>query len=234
MNRSRKIALLTVCGLAFAGAAFGDILNETCAGTGASAVDFGPPAGPSGDISCVQFNVAGATLNSITITINGTDTGSIEITNNNATPDTSATGTILTSYSLDTALAGFGFGGSLFNITMSVGPAPIAVGDTIGNNALAGANSAGPLVDSDSTTFVPYSGAGNFDIFVDTGSSSSLFVSPSGNGNNTFVESDTVSAGATVSFDFTPGGTAPEPGTALLLGIGTVFVLFGSRRRRKA
>jgi PEP-CTERM motif len=230
MNRSRKIGLVAVFSLTFAGAAWGDVLNESCTTLGPSGTDF-----TAGDVQCGRFNVAGATLNSITITVNGADTGSITLTNNNTTDDTSATGTITTTYSLDSALSGFAFSAPLFQILMSVGPAPItANGGTLSNTALTGSNAAGPLVDNNAGTFGGYTGGSFFDIFVDTTSSFGLSVSPSGNGTNTnAAESDTVSATASVTFNYTPASTGtPEPGTALLLGLGAMFVVFGARRRK--
>jgi hypothetical protein len=224
MNRNRNVALLAVFSLTFAGAAFGDSLSETCS-IGPSNTDF--LATP---LACGQFDTSGgATLTEIDITLNGSDTGGISLTNTSGGTDSSLSGTITTSYSLDSALAGFSFPTPLFTIVLSVSGTNVAPGDTVANLAMSNTNSNGPQVNT--TNFVPYSGTGFFDILLDTGSL--LSITPA-TGTLINAASDTVAASADVTFDYTPaGGTStPEPGTALLLGIGTAFVLFGARRRK--
>jgi hypothetical protein len=218
--------------MALSGSMWADTLNESCGVIGPQNTDFSGT-----NITCANFNVAGATLNSITITINGTDTGSITLTNNNPTDDTNTSGTISTNYSLTSALVGFSFSAPLFNISVGVGPATIlADGGVLSNTNLTGSNSAGPLVDTNAGTFGNYSGAGTFNIPITTITQFLLSVTPQSNTGLTAVNSsDSVQATASVSFDYTPAGTgAPEPGTALFMGAGLVLCFVGARRRRQA
>jgi hypothetical protein len=207
-------------------------LTENCGVIGPQNTDFN-----STNITCANFNVAGATLNSITITISGTDTGSITLTNNNPTDDTNTSGTISTNYSLANALAGFAFSAPLFNIQIGVGPATItANGGVLSNTNLSGSNTAGPLVDSNAATFGNYSGVGTFHIPITTVTQFLLSVTPQSNTGLTAVtSSDSVQATASVVFNYTAAATgAPEPGTALFMGAGLVLCFVGARRRRKA
>jgi hypothetical protein len=205
-------------------------LTENCGIIGPQNVDFS-----STNISCADFNVAGATLTSIVITISGTDTGSITLTNNNATADTNTSGTISSNYSLASPLTGFAFAAPLFNISIGVGPATIAGGGgVLSNTALTGNGSAGPVTNSNSATFGSYTGTGNFNIPITTVTTFLLSVTPQSNTGLTAVNSmDTVRATANVVFNYTPGSVVtPEPGTALFMGAGLVLCLAGARRRR--
>jgi hypothetical protein len=206
-------------------------LTETCGVIGPQNVDFS-----STPIPCAQFNVAGATLTSITITISGTDTGSITLTNNNTTADTNTSGTISSNYTLAAPLAGFAFASPLFNISIGVGPATIAPnGGVLSNLALTGTGTDGPVTNSNSATFGTYTGTGNFNIPITTLTSFLLGVTPQSNTALTLVSSmNTVRANANVTFNYTPGGgMVPEPSTALFMGAGLVLCLVGARRQRK-
>lgn len=208
-----------------------DMLTETCGVIGPQNVDFS-----STNIPCADFNVLGATLTSIVITISGSSTGSITLTNNNATPDTNTSGTITSNYSLASPLAGFAFSVPLFNISMGVGPATIAPnGGVLSNTALSASGSAGPVTNSNAATFGSYTGVGNFNIPITTVTQFLLGVTPQSNTGMTTVSSmDTVRATANVVFNYTPGTTTiPEPGTALFLGAGLVLCFVGARRRDK-
>jgi hypothetical protein len=217
--------------MALSGSMWADTLTENCGVIGPQNADFS-----STNITCGNFNVAGATLNSVTITISGTDTGSITLTNNNPTDDTNTSGTISTNYSLANPLAGFSFAAPLFNIQVGIGPATItANGGVLSNTALTGSNSAGPLVDSDAATFGNYTGVGTFNIPINTVTQFFLSVTPQSNTGLTAVSSsDSVQATANVVFNYTPASTgAPEPSTALFMGAGLLLCFVGARRRRK-
>ena len=235
MNGSFKVGLLTVFSLTFAGAAFGNSFTTSCS-IGPQTADFNNTPLACGQIDTTDPGpTQGATINDIIITIDGSDTGGISLTNVSGATDPTLSGTYTTTYGLNAALAGFAFPSPLFTVVMSVSGTNVPTGATVSNLALSATNTNGGIEDTTPATFGAYTstGAGTFNIFIN--SPTTLAIAP---GTGTLINagtSDMVAATATVEFDYTPANTtstAPEPGTALLLGIGTVCVLFGSRRRK--
>src|SRR5262249_46838070 len=152
-------SLLAVVALAaFCGAASAAILVVNC-GTVS-----GPAELAAASVLCPQFNLAGQTVSSISINISGGITGSLTLTNGTATTQT-ATETTSSQFSAG-ALTGFGFVNPVFPASYTSGNRTLNAGQTLTISGLSG-NGNGSL-GTNTTTFGPYIGPGNFTIPVST------------------------------------------------------------------
>jgi len=183
------------------------VVSLACACGAASAatqvVNCGTASGPTelnaAAVVCAQFNVGGATLQSVQITLNGSITGNLVLNNNTAAPTTGSATT--TSSASAGALAGFSFANPIFTPSYTTGTQPVAAGQTITFSGLSAIGTAD--LGTNSATLAPYTGAGNFTIPVSTSTSSSV---QGGGGSFHGSGATNASATAVVTYTYTGGG----------------------------
>jgi len=187
-------------------------------------VNCGTVSGPtelvSAGILCPQFNLGGQLLSNINIMVSGGITGSITLTNGDNAAQTGS-GTTTTGFNFG-ALAGFLFVNPAFSPSFTTGIRNLNAGQTLTVSGLS-ASGSGSL-GNDTTSFAPYTGAGNFSIPVST----STFFSSGGTGGFFFsaqASSANATAVVTYTYDAVPNPNPnpdpiPEPATMSLLGLG--------------
>jgi hypothetical protein len=229
---NRKYTTRAILGLlALAGSAWANSITESCTGIGPTATDV-----TNDDIGCATFNSTLGTLTSVSITVSGSETGTIVLTNDNTTTNNSESGEFLSSASIGSGLAGFTFSSPLFNFILisptATDAAPTSVVTFSGLTTPTGTGSNGPVVDT--TVFGTYESASpsTFNIPITTATSLGVFVDPTANEDLTSSagSSDLLSANASVTFNFTPTTTTPEPLTSALVGSGLLLVGLIARR----
>ena len=208
---SKLIAVLAA--LAFAGTASATIMTVTCS-------TLSGPTEINGSVVCPQFSGLG--LQSVAITVDGTISGSITLTNNGTATQTGE-GTTTSGFMIG-PLSGFIIANPLFSATFNTGLQSLTPGQTRTFTDLNGTDSA---TITDTSLFTPYTGAGNFNIPVLT---STMLMITGGGGNFAGGQSTTGSATATVTYTF--GSTVPEVGTPIYLATGLGAILIGLWRRR--
>src|SRR5208337_1518755 len=160
-------------------------------------------------IVCPQFNGVG--LESVQITVSGGITGSITLTNN-ASSTESTTGTTSSDFSVG-ALAGFSFVNPIFTAMYTTGLQSLSPGQSKTFSGMVGTGSAD--LGTDTTVLAPYIGAGTFNIDVST--LTGLTVS---GGGGQIGASQSTNANATAEVTYTATTSTPEPVTASLIGLG--------------
>jgi hypothetical protein len=228
MNRATHFAL---CGFLLAlagGTASADTLTGSCTQVGPQKPDI------TTSITCTQFDLTG--LESISLTINGEIVGTISITNNDDTPE-NVNATVDSTWSVSSPLSGFSFPAPLYILTFGTGAVtiPAMTSETFPSTGQFSSTNTDTQVDSNSSTFAPYIGAGSFSIPVVTDTTLSLSegvgCSPCSIGSSTAAS---LTETAAVVYTYLPITTGvPEPTTAMLLAAGVVFLILGSRRNRK-
>jgi hypothetical protein len=210
-SASKLIGVLAT--LAFAGTASATIMTVTCSTlSGLTEIN--------GNVVCPQFSGLG--LQSVAITVDGTISGSITLTNNGTATQTGEGTT--TSGFMVCPLTGFIIANPLFSATFNTGLQSLTPGQTRTFSGLSGTDFA---TITDTSLFAPYTGAGNFNIPVLT---STMLMITGGGGNFAGGQSTTGSATATVTYTF--GSTVPEVGTPIYLATGLGAILIGLWRRR--
>jgi hypothetical protein len=210
-SASKLIGVLAT--LAFAGTASATIMTVTCSTlSGLTKIN--------GNVVCPQFSGLG--LQSVAITVDGTISGSITLTNNGTATQTGEGTT--TSGFMVCPLTGFIIANPLFSATFNTGLQSLTPGQTRTFSGLSGTDFA---TITDTSLFAPYTGAGNFNIPVLT---STMLMITGGGGNFAGGQSTTGSATATVTYTF--GSTVPEVGTPIYLATGLGAILIGLWRRR--
>jgi hypothetical protein len=212
-------AMLCIALLATAGLASATPVTVSCS------VVSGPTE-LNDNIVCPQFNPVTGVLNSISIVVSGTISGSITLTNNAATSQT-VNGTATSQFFID-PLAGFVFVNPIFSAAYSTGAQTLTAGQTSTFSGLAGNGSAnlGP----NTSNFVPYEGVGSFNIPVSTLSGISIV---GGGGQIGSDQSTNGTATAQVTYVFDETGNVPEPGTILLMGAGLVLLGLAPKHLRR-
>ncbi len=205
------------------------------AGVGSAAtlvVNCGTVSGPTelaaAAVLCPQFNLAGQTLSNISINVSGGISGSITLTNGDDAAHT-GTGTTSTDFSFG-GLTGFSFVNPIFSASFTTGVRALNAGQTLTVAGLTSTPISTGTLGGDTTSFAPYTGAGNFTVPVST---STLFTSAGGGGFFMAAQASSANATAQVTYTYAPTQVAaPEPLSMFLLGTGLVL-LFTVHRKRK-
>jgi hypothetical protein len=172
-------------------------------------------------IVCPQFNGVG--LTSVDITVTGEITGSITLTNN-GTSTQSTTGTTTSNFDVG-ALAGFTIANPIFMAMFTTGSQSLNGGQTETFSGLTSGTNTKDL-GTDTTVLAPYTGAGTFDIGVSTLTSFSLI-----GGGGQIVGAQSTNADATATVTYTTSTSTPEPVTASLIGVGLCGLGLLARRK---
>jgi hypothetical protein len=196
--------------LCFGGIASAATLNVNCS------VVSGPTELVAAAILCPQFNLAGQTLSNISIGVSGGITGSITLTNGDDAPHGTNSGTTTTNFSFG-GLSGFTFVNPIFSASFTTGNRALNAGQTLTVSGLASTPISTGTLGGDTTSFAPYTGAGNFSIPVST---DTLFSSAGGGGFFMAAQASNANATANVTYTYAPTASIPEPATLSLLGLG--------------
>jgi len=224
----QKFLVALAAGLAcVSGAAGAATLVVNCTVLGASGGEL------VGTLTCNQFNVAGATLQSVQIQMTGQIAGSLVLQNNGSATQT---GTDTTSSDFSAGpLAGFSIVNPLFTPSYTTGPQNVLAGQTITFSGLIASLSSS--LGTNTVNLVPYIGAGTFAIPVST---TTNFVSVMTGGLFDVQQIGTSeSATAAVTYTYLPAGTLPvtgiptlsEWGLLVLAAILGLAAMAGLRRR---
>jgi hypothetical protein len=169
------------------------------------------------------FDSSLGTLTSVTLTLTGGANTMITLMNSAAQSQTaSAEGQVDLSFS--SSIAGLNLSAGAIFLAMNTGTQTIASGGTYSSPLLS---------DSDSTTLNPaaglfsVNGGGTFTITCESVSGVQI---KGGGGNVDSSQTTNAGCGASISYDYTPRQTVPEPGTMALLGLGVLGL--GVARRR--
>jgi len=211
--RSVSKLIVAIGALAFAGTASATTMTVTCS-------TLNGPTELNGNVVCPQFSGLG--LLSVAITVDGTVSGSITLTNN-GTATQIAEGTTTSGFMVG-PLTGFIIANPLFSATFNTGSQSLTAGQT---RTFSGLSGSGFATITDNSLFAPYTGTGNFDIPVLT---ATMLNVTGGGGNIASGQSTTGTATATVTYTF--GSTVPEIGTPIYLATGLGAILLGLWRRR--
>jgi len=153
-------------------------------------------------VVCPQFNGVG--LQSVEITVSGTITSTITLTNNGTSAETGS-GTTSSGFNVG-ALAGFTFSNPVFTASFSTGPQSLSAGQTL---VLAGSGSGSGSLGTNASNLGPYTGSGNFSLPIATSSGLTALI---GGGNFGTSQSTSASATAVVTYTFgVPTTPTPPP-----------------------
>lgn len=161
----------------------------------------------------------------MTLTLSGSETTTITLTNNAAQSQTvRANGTVDLFFSSN--LAGLTFANPLVSLSATTGFVTLTPGAT---------QSFGPLTDTDTIALAPLpslfsvSGGGQFSISCESLSGIAL---TGGGGNVASTQATTAGCGASIAYDYTPTtNKVPEPASMALVGLGMMGL--AAIRRRK-
>lgn len=172
------------------------------------------------------FDTNLGTLNSVTLTLNGAMTTTIDLSNSAAQSQT-ARGIGSVDLTFASSLAGLDLSAVLLQLTASTGNQTLASGSSA---------SFGPLTDSDTVALTPTAalfgaaGGGTFSISCESLSGLAVL---GGGGNVGATQTTTAGCGASIVYDFTPTPPTrvPEPASMALVGLGMMGL--AAIRRRK-
>src|SRR5436309_1127786 len=209
MKRYGKYCFTLLPALMFSGIASASTLVVNCSSVS------GPTELSAAAILCPQFNLAGQTLSNISIGVSGGISGSITLTNGDNAPQTGS-GTTTTGFSFG-ALTGFTFVNPIFTSSFTSGTRTLNAGQTLTISGLASTPISTGSLGNDTTSFAPYTGAGNFTIPVST---STTFSFSGTGGFFSASQASNANATAVVTYTYAPTTSGvPEPATLSLLGL---------------
>ena len=186
-----------------------------------------PVVGPlptelSVNVVCAQYNGVG--LTSVQIGVTGTITGTITLTNNSSSSQI-VNATTTSQFNVG-ALPGFTISNPIFTASYGTGNQILTPGQTATFAGMSG--SGGAILGPESSNLVFYTGAGTFNIPVNTLTGLTVL----GGGGQIGSGQDThARAAATVTYTYETG-EIPEPGTISLLGAGLCALGLAARRLR--
>ncbi len=190
----------------------------------------GSVSGPTeldGAFSCTQFDSALGTLNSMSLEIQGSITGSITLQNNSASPQ-NMSGTTQVSFFAG-ALAGFSLASPLFTASYGTGVQSVPAGATLVFGPLNASGTTGVMLNN--SNLAPYQTAGG-GLFGVSRSTLSGFGISGGGGFAGGSIATSASMTAAVSYDYAVvKPPIPEPGTWALAALGLVGLGWRLRRR---
>lgn len=185
-------------------------------------------SGAAGAFSCTQFDSTLGTLNSMSLEIQVSITGSITLQNNSDSPQ-DMSGTTQVSFFAG-ALAGFSLGSPLIIAFYGTGLQSIPASATVVFGPLNAAGSAGSMLNN--TNLAPYQAAGG-GLFALSGSTlSGLGISGGGGfGGGSAATSASMTAAVSYEYDAVVKPPIPEPGTWALAALGLAGLGWRLRRR---
>jgi hypothetical protein len=223
MTKARFLALTAIAVLALSGA----LVSATPLIVNCTSVS--GPTELGDNIACPQFSAGLGTLLSVEITVTGTITGSLTLTNNTATVQrTSAT---TTSQMNVGSLAGFSFVNPIFVASFTTGIQSLNPGQTVTFAGLSGSGTAS--LGTNTSILGPYEGLGMFDVPISTLSGFSLV---GGGGHIGALQVTNATANAVVTYNYeSPNDTGtPEPASMALVGGGLLALGWSAKRLRRS
>jgi hypothetical protein len=188
------------------------------------------------DLACAQFHGPVQALTSISIELRGQISGTMSLTNNTQGTLT-ATATTLTDFNLasiagfgptDPANSGFSWTNPLFSASFDTGPLSLAAGESkvvTGSSQVESATLA-----LNTTQFQPYTGAGTFNLHVDTLTGlENVSAFPTGGHGSPIIPGQEISATVTALIQYS---VVPEPAAVSLVAVGLLGLLWLNRSRR--
>jgi hypothetical protein len=191
-----------------------------------------PVSGPTelnDNIACPQFSTGLGALISIEITVTGSISGSLTLTNNTATVQ--RTNATTTSQMNVGSLAGFSFVDPIFVASFTTGLQSLNAGQTVAFTGLTGGGSAS--LGTNTSILAPYTGLGTFDIPISTLSGFNLV---GGGGHIGSLQTTSGTANAVVTYNYQPQNDTgtPEPASMALVGGGLLALGWTAKRLRRS
>jgi hypothetical protein len=188
------------------------------------------------DLACAQFHGPVQALTSISIELRGQISGTMSLTNNTQGTLT-ATATTLTDFNLasiagfgptDPANSGFSWTNPLFSASFDTGPLNLAAGQSKVVTVSSQVESATLALNT--TQFQPYTGAGTFNLHVDTLTGlENVSAFPTGGHGSPIIPGQEISATVTALIQYS---VVPEPAAVSLVAVGLLGLLWLNRSRR--
>jgi PEP-CTERM motif len=198
--------------------------------TGSCGTASGPTelGGAAGAFSCTLFDSTLGTLNSMSLEIQGSITGSITLQNGSNSPQ-NMSGTTQVSF-VAGALAGFSLASPLFTASFGTGLQSVPAGATVSFGPLNASGSTAVMLNN--TNLAPYQAAGGGLFGVSGSTLSGLSISGGGGfGGGSNATSASLTAAVSYEYDAVVKPPIPEPGTWALAVLGLVGLGWRLRQR---